>query len=773
MVKMINNIKKNPIFGFIIVIQILFILLIFVKACIVPGKIISVNMESFGVDGEISYIEDGRLYFFNNGSIDDNNKLNITTENISVPSGAYRVTVEYDSTINENRRDEINADITMSSQRQISFDQISLDDQNNIITGELWTPFYNGCDDLKINISYNGKGILTINKITLTESLAYRFIRVIGFISLFLLIDICILIFFTNKKSRIGKKHMILLLIITASSLPFFSKALFGGHDLACHLVRIVSVAKELGNGQFPVRMATELNNGYSYPWPIYYCDIFLYPVALLYRMSVPLRVCYQVYVVFINSVTTIFTYLAIGKLTKNTSIKLVGTGLYVLCIYRLVNINIRSATGEYTAMTFLPLIVAGLYLIYVKESTQFKDWIYLAAGMSGVIMSHVITGEMIAVNIILFCLVFIKKTLKKGVLLSLLKSVLLTIGITAWFWIPFIDYYMHHVTVVQNGDLRLLEETTTELIYIFQLLSPGKELKHYITIGMPLIVGIGIVLFGLAKFRRSEKVQKINTLRAVSGFAFLNLLLVSDIFPWGQIQNLLGTDGLGYQIGTIQFVWRFLSIASVLIVFAIVIALDLMDENSVQGIKLACFGLVGCIVITVGFFYYRFTDETEGRLTYNIMQPYVDSDNLYLLNGTDRSIQNLAVPRVVTGNVNLTQGNRSDGIYKVHAENKDNYEAVVSMPIYDYRYFNAYDESGTLLSKTASDNKCISVRIPALYNGDIIVKFESPTVWRAAEWISMLCIILCVLEFLWQLCRQKQWRRQNTVKKLITNKEE
>ena len=218
MVKGINNIKKNPIFGFIIVVQILFILLIFVKACIVPGKIISVNMESFGIDGENSYIEDGRLYFSNDGSIDDNNKLNITTENISVPSGAYRVEVEYDSTINENRRDEINADITMSSQWQISFDSISLDDQNNLIAGELWTPFYTGCDDLKINISYNGKGILTINKITLTESLAYRFIRVIGFTSLFLLIDICILVFFTNKKSRIRKEHMILLLIIMGLS---------------------------------------------------------------------------------------------------------------------------------------------------------------------------------------------------------------------------------------------------------------------------------------------------------------------------------------------------------------------------------------------------------------------------------------------------------------------------------------------------------------------------------------------------------------------------
>ena len=280
----------------------------------------------------------------------------------------------------------------------------------------------------------------------------------------------------------------------------------------------------------------------------------------------------------------------------------------------------------------------------------------------------------------------------------------------------------------------------------------------------MPLIIGIGVILFSLAKFRRNEKIQTINALRAVSGFAFFNLLLVSDIFPWGQIQNLLGTDGLGYQIGTIQFVWRFLSIASVLIVFAIVIALDLMIDNSMQQIKLVCFGLVGCIVISAGFFYYRFTDETEGKLTYNIMQSYVDSDNLYLLNGTDRSIQNLAVPRVISGNVNLTQVNRSDGIYKVHAENKDNSEAVVSMPIYDYRYFNAYDESGTLLSKAESDNKCITVRIPALYNGDIIVKFESPAVWRAAEWISMLCIILCVLGlFLQQLRRQKKWRHKKS----------
>ncbi len=102
-----------------------------------------------------------------------------------------------------------------------------------------------------------------------------------------------------------------------------------------------------------------------------------------------------------------------------------------------MVNVNIRAAAGEYTAMTFLPLIVAGMYMIYTSEKLTYKEWRFLTFGMAGVIMSHVVTGEIIVINLLLLCLILIKKTLKKDVFFSFIKAAFLCVGITAWFLIP------------------------------------------------------------------------------------------------------------------------------------------------------------------------------------------------------------------------------------------------------------------------------------------------------------------------------------------------
>lgn len=754
MVNKICNVKKHPIMTAIVIVQIVFLLLLFTKACITPRQIINVDMESFAVDGENAYLKDGSVYFCNQGSIGDDNRLNVSTEEMGIPSGAYRVEIAYNSEVNDNKINENNANVSVSSRWRISFDAVTLDDQNNLVSGKLWIPFYSDCNDLKINISYNGKGTLNVDHITLTEALWYRIIRLVGFCILFLLMDLGALIFYTNVEMPIKRSHAILLLITIVASLPFFSKTLFGGHDLYCHLLRIVSVAEGLGNGQLPVRMNTELNNGYGYPWSIYYCDIFLYPSAVLYRMSVPLRICYQIYVMMVNAATTVFTYLAVGKFTKRTSLKLLGTGLYVLCIYRLVNVNVRAATGEYTAMTFLPLIVAGLYLIYTKEKIEFKDWLYLTCGMSGVIMSHVLTGEMIALNIVLLCIVLLKRTLAKEVFSSLVKAAALTVGITAWFLIPFLDYYMHHITLVQKGDLRLLENSTVEVIYLFQLFSPGKEVGHYITIGLPLIMVIGLVLICLKKYKKNET-QRNNLLRLISGFAFLNILFVSKYFPWGRIQNHLGIEGAGYQVGTIQFAWRFLSIASILLVFAMIIAMNMLADHDIKSMRMVTLALVGCIVFSAGFFYYRYADEV-GTSSNNILQSYSNSDNLYLLDETDRSVQDRSRPEVVSGNVIINSYYRDRGVYKLYVENQDKADAEVSVPIYNYRYFNVYDENGTLLDKNTTDKKCISVKVPASYEGKIAVKYESPYLWRAAELISIICIMFVVWKLLIPISMKK-----------------
>ena len=552
--------------------------------------------------------------------------------------------------------------------------------------------------------------------------------------------------FYKNTEIFKQKSYMILLLIVIVSSMPFLSSVLFWGDDINAHLLRIVSVAEELGNGQFPVRMETELNNGYGYPWSIYYCDIFLYPAAILYKWGVSLRECYHLYVIFVNAMTTGLAYLAFGKIARNESIRLLGTGLYVLCIYRLVNLNVRAAVGEYTAMAFLPLIVVGLYLIYTKESPGREDWMYLAFGMSGVVMSHILTGGIIAINIAILCFALLKRTLTKKVLISFLKAVGVTIGITAWFWVPFLDYYLNHVTLVQNSDLRLLSKSTVDFVFLFQLFAPGKQNGHYITIGLPLILGIGVVSWCFMRYRENGGGinKNLHVLKILSGLAFLNILFVTKFFPWGRIQNYLGLDSIGYQIGTIQFAWRFLGPALVLLAFAIVIALNLMDRNKEKDFRTIFFSLIAAIVLAVGFFHYQYTDEGK-TFKFDAVRPYSKSDRLYLLDKTNRSMQDIAMPRVLSGNVRLRVFGRKGSDYKIYIENKTKETAMVSMPIYNYRYFNAYNKNGVLLSKEALANNCFSVYIPGLYHGDVIVRFVPPYQWRLAELISISFIISIV----------------------------
>lgn len=246
-------------------------------------------------------------------------------------------------------------------------------------------------------------------------------------------------------------------------------------------------------NGNFIIRMGTSLDNGYSYPTPIYYCDFFLYPVAFLYYM------------------------------------------------------------------TFLPLIVVGVYLIYNSKKPRINEWIYLALGMSGIILSHVLTCEIVVVNLIILCIVLLKRTLKKERIMAFIKAAIMCLVLTIWYLIPFIDYFVSQETIVQAGDLRLLDNSSHEIIDIFQLFAPGNEGWKCITLGAALILSLGITLYCLYKYSSKEGNEKaIFCIKIFSAFGMVNTLFICKFFPWGSIQQILGIDGLGYQVGSIQFSWRF-----------------------------------------------------------------------------------------------------------------------------------------------------------------------------------------------------------------------
>ncbi|MBQ7944279.1 MAG: hypothetical protein IJ326_09490 [Lachnospiraceae bacterium] len=756
LLKKINmeTIKRHSAMTTIFVLQIAVIAVLFLYSCVSPRRVVEIEAQRFNVSADNVSIQDEKLVISEKDSVNADNKQSITTTEFGLTSGAYEISVPYDSQVGKGQITEYNADVSISSQFKIYTDSIRLNDQDNVLYGKIWIPILSNCDDLKLKISYNGSGPLEVGTITFTESVSYRFIRMVGFILLFAFVDIVIMALFTDIQLPINRVNVSLAAIVFVASIPFTAKVLFSGHDQWFHLLRISSLAAEIENGQLPVRMSTVMNNGYGYPNSIYYGDIFLYPSALLYLCGVPLRVCYQAYVIFINIATAVITYFTLGVVTRNVNLRLLGSAIYTLSMYRVINLNTRAAAGEYTAMAFLPLIIAGVFLIYTKEKPRFKDWVPLSVGMAGVIMSHVVTAEMLVINLALLCIVLLKKTMEKDKFMAFVKAVALCIGLTAWFIVPFIDYVTSQKTKVQEDDLRLLENNTQELIYLFRMFSPGNEGANYLTVGLSMILGIVIVVYCLVKYCKNNE-ENSWKLRVFAAFGLLNLLFVSKFFPWSRIQKYLDIEGLGYQIGTIQFSWRFLCIVSVVLTFAVVMALERISLENKKLYAYSCIAMLLCITLSVGFYYYRYPDEVSNR-SRNIYQPYSNSDSLYLLEGASKTVRNAAKVNVMEGDAEISRYYKEDGVAYITVDNRGNQESVISAPIYAYKYYKVYDNEQEVAS-AVTDTKCISITVPADYCGEYQIRFEPPISWRISEIVSLIAAVGLICELI---------RRKHFVKK-------
>lgn len=59
---------------------------------------------------------------------------------------------------------------------------------------------------------------------------------------------------------------------------------------------------------------------------------------------------------------------------------------------------------------------------------------------------------------------------------MAFIKAAIMCLVLTIWYLLPFIDYFVSQETIVQAGDLRLLDNSSQEIIDIFQLFAPGNE---------------------------------------------------------------------------------------------------------------------------------------------------------------------------------------------------------------------------------------------------------------------------------------------------------
>ncbi len=365
----------------------------------------------------------------------------------AIHSGAYEVTIQYFScetpdtpTFNALHSAGSLSFSSKGNPSAVRADTVTLDDCHRTVTTRLWVGYGARMQDLTATLTY-GEGQLYLYGITLTEQPIYRLTRLVIFVLLAAVLDLALLLLFacgdTNAPARRRKYAVPLILagITVAACLPLFSNYLYFGHDIDYHLQRISAMAAELSYGQFPVRMTTDTLNGYGYANSLCYCELFLTLPALLYNAWLPLRTCYQVYIFVVTLSTAIIAYCSFGKITASRKLGLLGAALYTLSCYRLVCTYIRASVGEYTAITFLPLVLVGLYNIYTTEKPRFAQWVPMAFGMAALVQCHLLSCELIALLLVVFCLLRLRDTLRPARLLAWVKAALLAVALSAWYF--------------------------------------------------------------------------------------------------------------------------------------------------------------------------------------------------------------------------------------------------------------------------------------------------------------------------------------------------
>ncbi len=703
-------------------------------------------------------VEEGRIDF----NIEENAHIsNVVVPVGTIPFGAYEYTVTYKSSLlGYPTAIATTGSVRLESNNNsagVVSEPLVLNDAVNVLTGRFYINRLANIDDANFIINFEGNGTLEVESIVMKESLIYRFTHLLQSIFLLILANIVFYIFFGSNRNlvRSHKSILIVLGIALIASLPMMTNfiALTSGHDTRFHMMRIIGLAENILDGQFPSRLPDNLLNGYGYPTSIYYGDFFLYLPALLYACMIPLRTSYQVYVIVVNVATALIAYYSFRKISKDENISLVATMLYTLSAYRLSNVMLRTAVGEYSAMTFLPLLVVGMYCIYMSEKPKWKDWLPLSLGMSGIILTHMLTVQMVLIFLVIAVLFLLKATFKKDRFFAFIKAVLLTVGLTAWFIVPFLTPSSVPIKVFSEA----VYEPQAHGLYpaqLFGLFTFGEGNSALdttsgempLSLGFPLVlafVGILVFYFNRDKFK-ADRIKLIHLMFFLTG---LSMIFTLRIFPWDSMQNLFGVAVAGF-LTKVQFSWRYLTIAVALLIFTTVLVLSIVKEKSVKIYNYTLLTLVASSIISVGFFYsdsaFRVEEKSflyaqHADTTYIMGEEYLPIDTVitpYFVSEvlTDNELVIVEDYTTLNGDNIITLSNTSDEV------------SIVTLPIINYDNYYAYDQDQNEIPIVFGENYRIALEIAPGFEGSICIKYEPPFFWRMAEWMSLITLIILIV---------------------------
>lgn len=694
----------------------------------------------------------------------ENDTLPVGDNRISLERGSYQVTMDYDLTVDAVRitplyeasygPDDAET-ILLTKEFQEKTFELLLPDQVNEFSFQL--PELENADDL------------VIHSITMERTNQSERVRFFVVLCIFCAVDV---LFYLGRKGRFGawsveKRGSVLCigLIVLFACVPLMTNYLLSGQDLTFHLMRIEGLAEGLKQGQFPVKMQPVWLNDYGYPVSTMYGDLFLYVPAVLRIIGFSLQASYKIYLVMIQIITAINTYLCCKEIAEDRKLGVVGCFLYVFATNRMTNIYYRAAVGEYTALAFLPLVFLGLfYLLGEKERTkaeQKKVFFLLVMGYTFMLESHMLSFNIAIVFSIIYCLFHFKKFLQN--FWFLVKTALITIGLNLGFLVPMADYMISHdMKVKYASQIENMQEHGLFLSQLFQMFRFPVSLSGNVMngVGGDMAIGIGLAyMLMLALFvwelcccfwRKKKGLANEGMIQTESVRIFviflLCLVMSCYFFPWHAISKI---PVLGSILTPYQFAWRFIGIATFLGVILTMYALKALEKLTDRTIKVAAIVVLGTLTL-IGSQYLmdnKVSDSTARTKVTSSASIYTagavaNGEYLFVENSAMAIIDQQPVPADETA-VSITSYEKKNSRISMECENLTDELQQVKVSFLDYKGFVATDKTtGEKLDTTCDEQHILTVLLPAGYQGTVQVCFRQPWYWRVAEIVSLAVLI-------------------------------
>lgn len=731
------------------------------------GKAVTIELDAGNLeirDEKVIVNDDHSFYISGWNDEDSYGRWIAGTGLFDLRQGMYEVSVDYESLLYntevggncEDKTGTLQIFRTKKTEDKLCYNELQFRDGHTHQRTRLWIRNIGGEQGLQLMVNFYGVGELRVDKILIRELTAWRLMKLLGWLVLFLLVDAVYIYFFVSRKASNKTAAAILLFAVFFASLPLMTDSLFRGHDLDFHLNRIIALANGLEAGHLFVPIQTEVLNGYGYASPLFYSQLFLYLPAILYNLAVPAQVCYQIYAILVNIATCLIAYYSFKGLVRDNKIAAAGALIYLLSAYRITNLYVRAAVGEYTAMAFYPLIVYGFVRVYTTEETKLgiRDYLPIVLGLSGLIESHVLSCELAAMFIAVVCLVNYRKTFVPKRFITLAKAAVLTLCVNMAFILPFIQSMQMDIRV-NDDPVNQIQVQGTYLQQVFSVFQVslgdsriGMNYEMSLSLGISLIMGL-VIFAACCSMQNEWRTRKSSTVKVgvlCTVFTVVCIVLSLRIFPWDSIENF--SKLLAKVLCIVQFPWRYLSMATVFAAVVTVIGLYVVKEiKSARMMQFLCGMLCLTAVFTNSLYMANFTDVS------GIERVYGDADVEKAVSGgeyilSDTIEGNLrwrrvnADPKFVTVSDYAYQG----GVTTFDCVNIADTEMAVEIPLMNYDNYYACDmvtgESIGIMNGT--DNR-VSLAIPAGFDSSIKVVYRFPLLWKLSYAVSFITVLLTV----------------------------